>query len=366
MSLEAAKKLVEYIDMNINEDDIGIPHFHDPSVRAFPLNKEGFKLIRNEKSDRKLVFIDGGNQEIIGAPNFSIQLNRLYVSVWRGRERVTVGLPKIEFFSATFSTFKNKEIFYETIIIPSSPEFEKFMPDGNDVSFNSFDRSIMDGNQRADIERVASIARRFAEWRFASIVVESLNEKDVVVMDGTLQSNFVHEGKYLRELAARAKERGVVLCGLSKTSALFTTTALSLLGAVNKLSEDCQIKGEWYYPIAESNSEDHYVIIFAVKLNAISEKVYRMEIPQDLFNNLDERQINEIFTGLIENASDVTFPGYPYGLVDADMFARVSFDEVEYYRGIIVSYISGLGKLSKFARHIHASDAHSILNSLIG
>ena len=191
MSLEAAKKLVEYLDMNINEDDIGIPHFHDPSVRTFPMNKEGFKLIRNEKSDRKLVFIDGGNQEIIGAPNFSIQLNRLYVSVWRGRERITVSLPKIEFFSAIFSTFKNKEIFYETIIIPSSPEFEKFMPDGNDVSFNSFDRSIMDGNQRADIERVASIARRFAEWKFASLVLESLNEKDVIVMDGTLQSNFV-------------------------------------------------------------------------------------------------------------------------------------------------------------------------------
>jgi len=366
MSLEAARKLIENLDMNINEDNIGIPYFNDPNVHAFPLTKEGFKLIKEEKSVRKIAFLDGGNQEIIGAPNFSVQLNRLYAGVWMGKDRIPISLPIIEFFSTTFSTFKNNEIFYKTIIIPSSPEFEKYLPNGDDISFNSLDRSITNGNQRADIERVASIARRFSEWKYALLVSKSLNSEDVLVMDGTLQSNFTHEGKYLKELISEVKDHQVILCGLSKTSALFTTTALSLLGAINKLSYDNKITGEWYYPIAESTSEDHDVMVLAVKLNVISDRVYRMEIPNYQFKSLSEKQINEILTGLAKNSSDATFPGYPYGLIDADRFARVSFNELEYYRGIVISHISGLGKLDKFSRHIYASDAHSILDTLIG
>ena len=33
-----------------------------------------------------MVFIDGGNQELIGAPNFSIQLNRIYFNILQRKE----------------------------------------------------------------------------------------------------------------------------------------------------------------------------------------------------------------------------------------------------------------------------------------
>jgi hypothetical protein len=364
MGLEAARKLVEDLDANIREENVGNPHFSDPSVHPFPLAKEGFRLIREARSGRKIAFVDGGNQEIIGAPNFSVQLNRIYAGVWNDKEKVNLGLPIIEFFSATFSTFKNDEIYYETVIVPGTPEYTKYLPDSKDLSFNSYDRSVMNGNQRADIDRVASIARRFAEWKFASLALKSLTKGDVLVMDGTIQTNFANEGKYLKGLVDAAKEHGVVLSGLSKTSALFTTTGLSLLGAVNKLAEDYKIAMEWYYPIAESSSEDHNVMIIAVKLNTISERVFRYEIHRDQFKELSEIQLNEILTGLVKNSSDATFPGYPYGLIDADRFARVSYNELEYYRGVILSQISELGKWGKFSRHIRAGDAHSILNML--
>jgi len=365
MSLDAARRLVEGLDLCINEDDLGYPHFNDPTVHPFPLAKDGFRIVRDVKSGRKVAFVDGGNQELIGAPNFSVQLNRVYMGVWSNKSRVSVGMPRVEFFSATFSSFRNDKIFFETFLVPGSSEFERYLPEGKDVSFDSFDRSIMKGNQRADIDTVASIARRFAEWRFASLALKHLSKGDILVMDGTLQTGYTKEVNYLRNLSAAAKDRGIILTGLSKTSALFTTTGLSLLGAVSKLAEDIKISQEWYYPVAESVSEDHNVMILAVKLNRISERVYRYEIQREQFNSLNELQINEVLTALVQNSCDPTFPGYPYGLIDADAFARVSFDEIEYYRGIIISQISALGKLGKFNRHIRAIDAHSILNMLI-
>jgi hypothetical protein len=366
MSLEAARKLVEDLDLNIEEHDPGTPHFNDPNVKAFPLEKEGFRLIKEVKSGRNLAFVDGGNQEIVGAPNFSIQLNRIHTCIWSGRNKLTLYLPKVEFFSATYSTYKNDEIYYETILVPSSPEFGKYLPNSKDLSINSFDRYIMNGNQRAEIERVASIARRFAEWRFASMILGSLNEGDVLVMDGTLQTSFKKEGSYLQELVRTSINRGVILSGLSKTSALFTTTGLSLLGAVNNLAENYGVKREWYYPIAESNTKDHNVMILAVKLNPISERIFRYEIQRDQYKALSELQINEILTELVKNSVDPTFPGYPYGLIDVDRFARVSLNELEYFRGIILSQISKMGKWGKYSRHIRASDAHGILNMLVG
>ena len=77
MSLEAAKKLIRKLDTLIADGNMGVPHFSDKSIKTFPLDRNGFRSIRELESKRKLFFVDGGNQEIIGAPNFSLQLNRI-------------------------------------------------------------------------------------------------------------------------------------------------------------------------------------------------------------------------------------------------------------------------------------------------
>ena len=78
MSLEAAHKAVQFLEENMADGEIGEPHLKQSGVITLPLVREGFHIVGNRKSDRKLVFVDGGNQEIIGAPNFSVQLNRIY------------------------------------------------------------------------------------------------------------------------------------------------------------------------------------------------------------------------------------------------------------------------------------------------
>ena len=205
LSLEAAKKAVEYLEKNIFDDDVGNPHFGATGVTTFPLTIKDFRPISEKDSKRRLVFVDGGNHEVLGAPNFSIQLNRVYSCAWNGKNRVEWKLPRVEFFSSTYSCFKNDEIHYESSVMASGGESMDYLPDAPDLSFSSMDRTLMNGNQRADIERVGSVARRFAEWRLALKAIDDLSAGDVLVMDGTLQSNFKNEGKYAKALTSAAK-----------------------------------------------------------------------------------------------------------------------------------------------------------------
>jgi hypothetical protein len=363
---QVASELIESLDPHLDDERIGNPFFPERGVRPFPLTSEGFKIVQRLDSDRKTAFVDGGNQEILGAPNFSIQLNRVSFGVWNGSKRIPEkSIPKrIEFFAATFSVFDRGEIQYNTTLIPLSDD-QTILPRERDLSFSSMDRSITVGNQRADIHRVGSISRRFSELVLAKSVVENeLAPGDVIVLDGTLQTAFPNEYAYLDELSQAAQKKGVVLAGLSKTSALFTDTGYSLLGALDKLSADKGITSEWYYHIADGTSKDHFVFILGVKLNAISERIFRLELQRDQFLSLDERELNEVLTQLVRNSTDYSFPGYPYGLIDADRFARVTSSEREHYFAILRSQMATTGTWEKFYRHVKATDAHGLLNKL--
>ena len=364
-SIEAAREIITKLDSKITETSIGNPFFGDPDVIAFPLSKESFRNINTDhfEGSRKIAFVDGGNLEIIGAPNFSVQLNRVYACVWKNNQRQSIlHVPRIEFYSAISSTIQDDKIIYETIIAPSDPRHSLLLPDQQDLSFDSFDRTITNGMQRADIQKVASIARNFAEWKFASIVAEALERDDILVMDGSLQTQFRNEWKYFRALEDVTKNCGVILTSLSKTSTLFTSTGLSLLGAVNQLSKESNVFGEWYHPIFDSHK--HRIFGLVVKLKSISEWVFRLDVERDQFLAMGNEELDEVLGVFCQNASDPTFPGYPYGSIDADLFSKVTESELPYYRALLLAQICDLNRLDKFRYHIRASDAHDILNSM--
>jgi hypothetical protein len=334
------------------------------------LNASNFNQISLIPTGRRLAFVDGGNQELLGAPNFSVQLNRVYFNIFEGRRLVPPkSIPnRIEFFSVTSAEFRNEEIHYDTTLFPCAEGFADFLPNRSDLSFSSTDPRIMSGSARADISRVGSIARRFAEWQSALRIIEKeLGHDDILVMDGTLRTAFANESKYAKATYRSARERGVVYTGLSKTSRLLTTTGLSLLGAVRRLALDNKTPPMWYYyPIAESLSPEHEAAIFLVKLSDMSQRVFRYEINAEQAKSLTPDSSNEAFSALSQNSNDLTFPGYPYGLIDADDNARVRTQELEMYRVMLLSEISKLGSAAKFHRHMESTDAHGIMNLLKG
>jgi hypothetical protein len=326
MSVEVVRKVVESLDKKVSEETLGTPFFGDPRYIIYPLTREGFRIIKDVDSNRKVAFVDGGNQEILGAPNFSVQLNRVYCCLFNNKLRIrTKSLPnRIEFLSLTHSVFRSNDIFYETYLFPLVDEFRDLLPDETDLSFSSSERSVSVGTMRADISRVAPIARRFSEWAFASSIVEKeLEEGDILVMDGSLQTTFKNEAKYAEKLYEKATSHGIIVTGLSKTSRLLTTSGLSLIGAVKKLADDVGIQGKWYFKVAEAISSDHNAAIFVTKLAYTGDYAFRYEIYRNHFLKLKDDEINEIFSQLSKNSVDISFPGYPYGLIDADYFSRV-------------------------------------------
>jgi hypothetical protein len=79
---------------------------------------------------------------------------------------------------------------------------------------------------------------------------------------------------------------------------------------------------------------------------------------------LEEIEVDEIFYQMSKNSRDLAFPGYPYGLIDADNFARISEEEANEYKIMFLSQIAKNDKSNSFTS-IHAIDAHDILNRLV-
>jgi len=369
MSAEISKRIAEFLDSEIGEDDLGQPYFGNPDYELLPFPPASFVSIKDVEPSIRMAFVDGGNQEILGAPNFSVQINRIYFNILKGRSRILPkSLPrKIEFYSATMSDFRDEEIFYDTRLFPLKDEFADLVPDERHLSFSSRDRAVTFGTQRADIGLVATMARRFAEWEFARHIVEDeLERGDLIVHDGTLQTSHTNEQIYTARAFGAAIEKGVVFAGLSKTSTLFTTTGLSLLGAVQKLAEDYKMKGPWCLPIARVVNVHHNAFLYVVKLHENAKYVFRYEICGDQARRMSEEAFCCVTSALASNSKDISFPGYPYGLIDADRFARVSGDEIEKYQVLLMSELSKLGKWKKVSRHICSGDAHSVLDVLKG
>jgi len=71
-----------------------------------------------------------------------------------------------------------------------------------------------------------------------------------------------------------------------------------------------------------------------------------------------------VTSALASNSKDISFPGYPYGLIDADGFARVGGEEVEAYRVPLMSEICRRSVWAKISRHVCSGNAHGVLDVL--
>ena len=371
MTYDPLKSLVDELVTKVDKQGTGTKMLQSEYFESLHLHPNNFENIKGTDKPARIAWVDGGNRELLRAPNYCVELNRIYFSIFQGRERKPPQLnPRIDFFSYVASKIQKsggkQEIFYDANLFPYKSEYEKYLPDAKDLSFSSTDRTITMGNQRAIITSVSSIARRFSEKNFAyEIVKNELSEGDIVVLDGSLQNSFKNESKYSNKLYDIGIKKGVIICGLSKTSTLFTDTGASLLGSVRDLSE--QVKYDrWYIPVAIPKFEDAKGMIFATKLHPQSEHIFRFEILVDQYNKLDEDQILRIFASLGENSSDLAMLGYPYGLVDADTHARVKLSEKDFYQNILLSEISRHPQWKKILNHLKTTKAHDDLNLAVG
>ncbi|MFH1440060.1 MAG: DNA double-strand break repair nuclease NurA [Candidatus Woesearchaeota archaeon] len=343
----------------------------------------------------KMCFIDGGSTELLRAPNFSLFFIRIYANIMLNKK--TVDDKKIEFYCLAKTKIKEGKIFYDVNLlvddmdkIQNNDKFNsiddnknssnsKYLPAKEDLELFSFDKTIVVGENRAEISKLGEVARRFAELRLATVLIDEANylkSEDIIILDGNLRATYTNETKYLNELYKKAKPKNIIITGLCKTSNLLTEKGNNIINVLNHLAlendEDDKSKANsqtyqnsktwYYYPIFDIQEPKHKAEMMFVKLNASSEYIFRFEINKDQFNFSNIKDIEEVFTLLTKNSNDYSFPGYPYGLVKADQMARISNQEKDFLRSKILFSMKNKKDFDNMKQCLNALNAHDVLD----
>jgi hypothetical protein len=266
----------------------------------------------------------------------------VYYSIYKGK-RIKSG--KKEFYVLINAINQDKDIIYET---------QFFGLDKDKIRFDSFDETIRQGRHRISISSIGNVIRKFVEIETAKEIINELESNDVILLDGDLKASVTNEIEHLDLLYKEAAEKKIVICALSKTSELFTEKGNALIPILNESSPD---KEWYYYPLVEINNKNHKVEMYIVKLNKSSRYVFKFEI----FNGVKYDK-DGVLALLKSNSKDAVFLGYPYGLIEADRFARVSNKERDYLKTI---FLTRLGRDNeKIAQYLNTANTHTILDSM--
>jgi len=334
MEKEIAEKVIEKIG-NLTE-----------STGRFVKMSSGNGIEFDEKNfhsvldcEGRVVFIDGGNNPVFESSRFSLQFARIYWTLYSGNKRIKSS--KKEFFVLTSSS-------------SSTIEIEMFGEDVGVKSIDIFDKNLARGKHRVSVSEAANAARKLAEVKEAVELIDSLDSGDIIVLDRDLEDSVTGEKELLDKLFEKAFAKGILICGICKTTRLFTDTGDSAVAAVSSIAPS----DVWaYYPLVENNDEEHRAEICLVKLHAKSKYIFRFEIFEK-----QKDKIIDVLGVLKKNSSDPVFLGYPYGMIEADRFARVGNDEAEYLKVKLTSKAGA--KRDKIIEYMKTVDAHSILDNI--
>ena len=331
--------------------------------QQYVIEPKEFVEIKDDNAPRKIAFIDGGDGPLEESPNFLITINRVYYSLFQGKTRLKPKIKsRIEFFSYVVSNIETiegkKKISYSTRLFPYNEADREYLPAESDLESQTEGATVL---QEA---RLNSLSRRFAEWRLAiKVVDEELEKGDMIVLDGSLQTNFKNEIKYAKQLYDTAIKKGVIVCGLAKTSRLVTESGDPLLARIAEIAEEVSYH-RWYVRVAEEVSSDDRGFMLAAKFHPQSSFVFRFEILREQFQDMDDSKINSVLNSLAANAQDIAMLGYPYGAIDADRFAQVRRNELEMYRGIILSEMMKRPEWKRLQKYANSLGAHDVLNGV--
>ena len=300
---EVIKKILESVDGNFATANY--PKFSGEGYRAHKIDVKNFHEIRKSDDNKKIAFVDGGNAEIISAGNFSLSLLRAGFAVYQNNKKIhSKRYDNLVFVN---SVSHDNEIYYKVSFFGANNSLNI-----DNLSFSSFDTTLMSGINRAEIGSVANAVRRFTELKLAKFISDT-KLADIIVLDGNLQATMTNEGIYLNELYESCSKNNIILTAVSKTTSLFADNG-NLLSAV--LNNIAKLQSWYYYPIVDISSHNHKAEIFMAKFHNNSKHIFRLEI-----FNIQKARAEEIISMVAGNCIDPIFIGYPYGLVEADRIA---------------------------------------------
>ena len=343
------------------------PYTTSTEEETFEIQEDKIFEIPQCKDVRNIGFVDGGSGPILRSADFNISLNRvagvLFTSnEWTKPKKTPI---KIEFYSATvLDLLEDNKLAYITRFFPIEPEFSKYLPQ-DVLKFPINDPSIRErGFSLPHIDVFGGVAMRFAEWTYATkFVLNELDEGSIFIRDGSLQTGYTGETEIAEDLYHTAIKKGVVVTGLSKTCRLFTQNGNSLNSLINYIGNKKYPVNSWYYhPIYKITKAQEKADLYFVKLHKNSLYSFRFDILLDQAKRMSEDQCEIVISNLANNSDDLSYPGYPYGLIKADQLAAVTFKELEPQKIQLISEFNQDNYNNFILPRLRSVNAHDLLN----
>jgi len=363
------KECIDFIQQRkrdiINGDS---PFIEGDKEKSYGIAEERIFSIPFCDVSRKLAFVDGGTASILNAADFSISLNRVAGVLFEGNKiKSFKKTPEvIEFYTATIlEPTTDGKLAYNIQLFPREPKFKEFLPDEEIIIPLNEVRELM-GRIMPKIEIFGGVAMRFAEWTYATKLIEyELDKGDIFIRDGSLQTGYRDEILLVRDLHSIAEEKSVYITGLSKTCRLITKSGDSLISLVDMIASKKYPEAKWYYhPIYKMTRADNLADVYFVKLHKFARSPFRFDIYLDQSENLDQQEKEVIISNLARNSTDLSFPGYPYGLIKVDQLSRVGAREIGPQKIQLMSEFDSELYAKYILPRIRSIDAHDLLNAI--
>lgn len=169
----------------------------------------------------------------------------------------------------------------------------------------------------ASLEGVAHLLRDGQEWRALERCVEEADEGGLILADGDLVPDWRIPAHRVAATLARARERGVVLAGVTKHSSLARGGGPLLAQLEREAAEALGARAMWWAAVARSRPDldpPGGLRVVAARLDPDAPYSFRV----DLVSWADPEATLGALSAL---ADDAAFPGYPYPLSVADRLA---------------------------------------------
>jgi hypothetical protein len=258
----------------------------------------------DDDSDRSVrsAAIDGGQGRVVANSVFNCSVYRAGLVVFEGCERSHENISELELVNLNPANYQ-------------SLYAEKYLK-----LYNCYP------SDWPTFSECLSALRHLKENSCLENAIDSLNQGDLLLLDGSLRAGDESEHSFLIQLLDQASKKGIDIVAVSKASALLWKGGASMTGVISKLGnqkfkDKCwSVKiGSDYPQKPEMRIKDLYI----AKLNPYSRQAFRIDL-----SVRNRRKAGEIFKDLGFLSSDPFFTGYPYPLAAVHQAVRLSEDEL--------------------------------------
>ncbi|MFA6089177.1 MAG: DNA double-strand break repair nuclease NurA [Candidatus Woesearchaeota archaeon] len=348
------KKTIEKIQKSQSKDNTNSEEkkliINNQDYISIPLKEENFYSIERKSSTKKYAFLDGGNNNIYKDQNMSIDIIRIYYCIFCEEKKIKNKTFDFTTITRTTSESENKENRHNQKIVYKTELIKENNIELNEefLTFNPKEDLLKNGAFDAKVDSIASKVRRYLEIIVAKQIAEQeLKEYDTIILDGTLQCTIPKEEILMQKLEDISIKHNILVCAIAKSTNVYTNTDSSYDKLLISLTDK---KRFVYFPSIEIKNTKHPAKIYFAKLHEKSDIVLRIELFKSQANKID---ITKYFSQVAFFAKDPTLLGYPYGLIDADKFARLSNEEANYLRTIF-----------EIKTNLKQQDIHALLDKM--